>query len=161
MPSRGGRPDRVSLPYFGSVSVAGSALRHPRAAVIEPDRDLLAVMLETLADHGYVATGFSDPGLAESVLRHCRFDVVVSDAAPALGIWRRDPQLGRWTALVLLEPPGHELDLDRPAGAQVCLRPILRQRFVSVIEDALSIHHRSVETQPEIAIPDAEPLAAC
>src|SRR5687768_7026552 len=106
----------MSSPFFGSVTVPGSAARHPRVLVLVEQESECLLLLETLAGAGMVASGLVDVGLGRDVLRAMRFEVVVLDRAMAAALW--GPlmvALGQHRTRVVLLTPEGATATDAPA----------------------------------------------
>lgn len=139
--------------FFGSVSVPGSAARHPRVLVLVAQDSECQLLLETLAGAGLVATGLSHGDLGRDVLRAMRFDVVVVDRGMARSLWGPLMVLvGEQRTRVVLLTSEDVAGTIAPAveGVQTIARPLTIQQLLGAVNGAVATHPRLVETQPEL-----------
>lgn len=143
----------VSGLYFGSVSVPGSAAKHPRVLVLVAQGSECQLLLETLVGAGLVASGLSHVDLGRQVLRSMCFDVVVVDREMARSFWGPLMVLvaEQRTRVVLLTAEDVAGTIAPTVeGVQTIARPLTIQQLLGAIRGAVATHPRLVETQPEL-----------
>lgn len=141
--------------FFGSVTVPGSAARHPRVLVAVAQESECLLLLETLASAGHVASGLTSVDLARAVIGAMRFDVLVIDRAMAREVWTplvaavgRD----RVRVVFLTDEATGGIPAAAVEGVQTIARPLTLQQLLGAVGGAVATHPRLADTQEDFPV---------